>query len=66
LDSTGSGEGPLAGNCEYGNEPSNYIKSGQFHDQLNDSQLLKKLDNASVNETYYYRRVYPKVSGLTT
>jgi len=38
LDSYGS----ETGSCEHGNEPSGSIKSGEFLDQLNDYQLLKK------------------------
>jgi len=32
----------VAGYCEYGNEPSGFIKGGEFVDQLSDFQLLKK------------------------
>jgi hypothetical protein len=32
LDSSGSGEGPVAGSCEHGNEPSGSIKGGEFFD----------------------------------
>jgi hypothetical protein len=31
-----------SGFCEHGNEPSGSIKGGEFLDQLNDCQLLKK------------------------
>jgi hypothetical protein len=30
LDSSGSGQGPVAGCCENGNEPLDSIKSGEF------------------------------------
>jgi hypothetical protein len=30
VDSSGSGEGPVAGSCELGSEPSGSIKSGLF------------------------------------
>jgi hypothetical protein len=30
LDSSVSGYGPVAGSCEYSNEPSNSIKGGKF------------------------------------
>jgi hypothetical protein len=30
LDSSGSGSGLMAGSCEHGNEPSCYIKAGNF------------------------------------
>jgi hypothetical protein len=30
LDSCGSGQGPVAGCCEDGNEPWGYIKGGSF------------------------------------
>jgi hypothetical protein len=32
----------VAGSGEHGNEPSGYIKGGEFLDQMNDYQLLKK------------------------
>jgi hypothetical protein len=31
-DSSGSGQRPVAGRCEYGNEPSGSIKGGGFLD----------------------------------
>ena len=34
LDGAGSREGQVAGTCECGNEPSGFIKYGQFLDQL--------------------------------
>jgi hypothetical protein len=30
LDSSGSGQGPVAGSCEQGNEPSGSIKDAEF------------------------------------
>jgi hypothetical protein len=30
LDSSGSGQEPVAGSCEYGNEPSGSVKGGEF------------------------------------
>jgi hypothetical protein len=35
LESHGSGQGPVLGYCEHGNEPSGSIKGGEF-DQLRD------------------------------
>jgi hypothetical protein len=32
LDSSDSGQGPVAGSCEHGNEPSGSIKGGKFLD----------------------------------
>jgi hypothetical protein len=32
MDSSSSGYGPVAGCCEYGNEPSGSIKGGQYLD----------------------------------
>jgi hypothetical protein len=29
-------QGPVAGCCEYGNEPSGFEKGGEFLDQLNE------------------------------
>ena len=42
LDLSGSGQGQVAGTCEYGNEPSGSIKCGEFLDWLKTGQLLKK------------------------
>jgi hypothetical protein len=30
LDASGSGQGPMSGCCKHGNEPSSYIKGGDF------------------------------------
>jgi hypothetical protein len=32
LDSSGSGKGPVTGSCGHGNEPSGFIKGGEFLD----------------------------------
>jgi hypothetical protein len=32
LDSSGSGQGPVASPCEHGNEPTGSIKNGEFVD----------------------------------
>ena len=42
LDRGGSGQGLLAGTCECGYEPSGSIKCGEYLDQLQTGQLLKK------------------------
>ena len=42
LDWAGPGQGQVADACECGNEPSGSIKCGEFVDQLQTSQLLKK------------------------
>ena len=42
LDWTGPGQRQVADACECGNEPSGYVKCGEFLDQLQTSQLLKK------------------------
>ena len=42
LDSAGPGQGQVADACECGNEPSGSVKCGEFLDQLQTSQLLKK------------------------
>jgi hypothetical protein len=36
LDSSGSGQGPVVGSCDYSNEISGSIKRGEFRDQLSD------------------------------
>ena len=42
LDWAGAGQRQVADACEYGNEPSGSMKCGEFLDQLQISQLLKK------------------------
>jgi hypothetical protein len=34
MDATVSGQGPMAGSCEHGNEPLDSIKGKEFHDYL--------------------------------
>ena len=42
LNLSGSGQGQVAGTCEFGNEISGSIKRGEFLDQLRTGQFLKK------------------------
>jgi hypothetical protein len=42
LDKCGSGQGPVLDCCECGNDPSDSIKGGEFHDELSDCSLLKE------------------------
>jgi hypothetical protein len=42
LDASDAGQGPAAGFCEHGNEPSGSIKGWEFLDQLSNYKLLKK------------------------
>jgi hypothetical protein len=42
LDSSGQDEGPVAGSCEDGNEPSDSIKCSKFLDKLSACQLLNE------------------------
>jgi hypothetical protein len=42
LDISGSGQGPVAGCCEHGDEPSGSVKGAIFLDQLSDCQVLKE------------------------
>jgi hypothetical protein len=42
LDTSGLRYGPVAGFYEDSNEPSGSVKGGEFIDQLNDCELLKK------------------------
>ena len=42
MNRSGSGQGQVAGTCEYGNEPSGSIKCGQLLDKLITGYLLKK------------------------
>jgi hypothetical protein len=36
LDSSGSGQGPVADSCEHGNETSDSVKDGEFIEYLSD------------------------------
>ena len=49
LNLSGPGERQVAGTCECGNEHSDFIKGGEFLDQLRTGQLLKK-DSAPWSE----------------
>ena len=49
MDRAGTGQGQVAGTCECGDEPSGFIKCGEFLDQLRTGQLLKK-DSATWNK----------------
>lgn len=42
LNWSGSGQRHLAGSCVWGDEPSGYIKCGQFFDKLKTSYFLRK------------------------
>ena len=42
MDRAGSGQGQVVGTCECGNEPSGFIKFGEFLDQLETGQLRKE------------------------
>jgi hypothetical protein len=42
LDSSGSGQGPVAGCCEHGEKPSGSTKGREFINQMIDYQLLKE------------------------
>jgi hypothetical protein len=41
LDLAGSGQGPVAGFCEHGNERSGSIKKVGLFDKLSDNQIFK-------------------------
>ena len=62
LDWAGPGQGQVADGCECCNEPSGSVKCGEFLDQLQTSQLLKK-DSAPWSEyvSKSQKRVEPKV-----
>ena len=49
LDLSGTGQGQVASSCEYGNEPSGFIKCGKFLGQLRTNWLLQK-DSAPVHK----------------
>jgi hypothetical protein len=59
LDRSGSGEGPVEGSYEVGNEPSGSMKRWEVLEWLHNWQLLKK---ASAPSTYVL--VFPVVSFL--
>jgi hypothetical protein len=42
LDLSDSGQGQVTGSCKCGNDPSGFIKFGEFPDKLRTCQLLKK------------------------
>ena len=42
LDGAGSGQRQVAGTCDCGNEPSGYIKCGEFLDYRRKGPILKK------------------------
>jgi hypothetical protein len=42
IDASDTRQGPVAGSCEHGNEPSVSIRGGEFLDFLSDYQLFKK------------------------
>jgi hypothetical protein len=41
MNSSGSGQGPVEGFCEHGNEPCGSVKCWEILEQLNDWWLLK-------------------------
>ena len=57
LDWSGPGQGQVAYACECSDEPSGSVKCGEFLDQLQASQLLRK-DSAPCSEYYYYYYYY--------
>jgi hypothetical protein len=60
LDSSGSGQGPVVGCCEHGNEHSGSIKSGEFLDWLSllpSSQGLFSLGLVSSKSFLYFNDV---------
>jgi hypothetical protein len=65
LDSSGSGQVPVAGSCEHCNESSDSIKGGEFLDQLTDCQHRK--DSAPWSYLIVYNKVlcvHNRMSGL--
>jgi hypothetical protein len=42
LGSSGSGQGPVMGSCEHGNEPTGSIKAREFLDHHSDYKVIKK------------------------
>jgi hypothetical protein len=54
LDSRSSGQRPMAGSCEHGNEPSGSIKCWEFLSWLTSYQLLKRKSN---RVTHFYTKV---------
>jgi hypothetical protein len=58
LDSAGLGQGPVAGFCEHGDEPSGYIKK-DFFDNLSDNQLFKQYSAPWSRWWWYHRCIFP-------
>jgi hypothetical protein len=49
MNSSGSGQGPVADCCEHGDEPSGSIKGGEFLDQLRNHELSRMMLHHTVN-----------------
>ena len=62
LDWAGPGQRQVADACECGNEPSDSVKCGEFLDQLQTSQLLKKdsapwsKQDALISQIYFWNK----------
>ena len=56
LDWAGPGQRQVADACECGNEPSGFVKYGEFLDQLQTSQLLKKDSAPWSNGSNVYKK----------
>jgi hypothetical protein len=54
LDWSGSGDGPVEGSCEHGNELSGSIRCWEFLEWLQNGQLLKKGSAPWVSESSTY------------
>jgi hypothetical protein len=52
LGASGSGQGPMAGCCEHGNEPSGSIKGKELLDLMRNYQLIKKDSVESITVNY--------------
>jgi hypothetical protein len=48
LDSSGSGQGPVADGCEHGNEPLDSIKGREFPDRLSEFSSSDKWSYAQL------------------
>jgi hypothetical protein len=55
----------MAGSCEHGNEPSGFIKSGEFLDQLRYYQLCKKDSDPQSYIVYNKLLTHTQVSMVT-
>jgi hypothetical protein len=60
LDSSGFEQGPVAGSCEHGDEPSGSIEGGEFLDMLYIMELVKRI------KCSFFGTVNPRLKTVST